>query len=180
MPHPGRGLREPEHLGGLAVGKVLEVPQEDDFAVILVQLGESRLKPNRQLSAKRRGRGRQARIFELRGQVERRLVKIRPGRQRTLAIETAALRLPVPAMLVDDMVTRNLTEPEMERKHRVLQVLRKPLIRLEQHFLNDVTRINPAPERSVEPEIDQTTEPRPVSLPEAIRCAGFRTLDSLQ
>lgn len=126
------------------------MPQEDDFAVIFIELGERGLKPNCQLSAERRSRGSQAWIFELRGQVERRLIKIRPGRQRTLAIQASALSLPVPAMLIDDVVTRNLAEPEVERKDRVLQILRKPLVRLEQHFLNDVAGINPSTKRAIE------------------------------
>ncbi len=35
--HPGGGLREAQHLGGLAVGKLLEVAEQDDLTVVLLQ-----------------------------------------------------------------------------------------------------------------------------------------------
>ena len=125
VPHPGRRLAQAERLRGLAVGKLLEVPQQDDLAVGLVELPERRLEPPLEVRAAKRWRRRAS--GSGRGAA-------RPGRATTgranadaasglLAVKAPALGDPVPPVLVDHVVARDLPEPEMERHRRVPEVV---------------------------------------------------------
>ncbi len=49
MPHPGRGVAEPQHPGGLSVGELLEMPEQDDLAIVVVQQAEGLVEPAFQL-----------------------------------------------------------------------------------------------------------------------------------
>ena len=49
MPHPGRGVAEPQHPGGLSVGELLEMPEQDDLAIVVVQQAEGLAEPAFQL-----------------------------------------------------------------------------------------------------------------------------------
>ena len=72
----------------------------------------------------------------------------------------------MPPVRVDDVVLSDLTEPEVERHHRVAEILGQPLAGLEQDVLDDVTGVNPAGHRLIEPQPDHPPQRRPVSLPE--------------
>ena len=66
VPHPRGGLAQPEGAGGLTVRKLLEVPEQDDLAVVLFQAGDGVVEPPKQLVTERLGGRRQVRVADLR------------------------------------------------------------------------------------------------------------------
>ena len=68
----------------------------------------------------------------------------------------------MPPVCVDDMVLRDLAQPEVERHRRVAEILRQPLAGLEQHVLHDVAGIDATRHRLVEPQADHPPQGRPV------------------
>ena len=167
--HARRGLAQAERARRLAVRELLEVAEQDDLAVAVVELHERRLEPPLELAAEGRGRGCQLRVAELRGQVERRAVEKRGRRQRLFAVQAAPRGAAVPPVLVDHRVARDLADPEVERHRRVAQVLIQPLARLDQDVLDDVTGIDPAPQRAIEAELDHPPQRCAIRLPEPLR-----------
>ena len=68
-------------------------------------------------------------------------------------------------MGVDDVVERDLAEPEVERQAGVAEVVAQPLARPEQHLLDDVAGVHAASERAVETGVDHPPQRRPMPLP---------------
>ena len=93
-------------------------------------------------------------IDKLRDELNRRLIG--PGRRlnRLFAVDAPPLRLPMPAMRVDDPILGQVPQPQVKRHRRVLQILGQPLIGFEQHILNDVAGIDAASQHGVEPQVD--------------------------
>jgi hypothetical protein len=70
MPHPGGGGRKAQRDGGFGVAELLEVPHQNDVAVILVELLDRREEPGFQLPADVRGGRSQLLIGELADEIE--------------------------------------------------------------------------------------------------------------
>jgi hypothetical protein len=177
MPHPGRGFAHAQRVGRFAVRELLEVAHEKDLAIGLLELVQGFAKPALELLAKGGGRGSQARIPKLAGEVDRRMVR-EPSRQRLLAVKAPARGPTMSAVLVDHVVASDLAKPEVKRHQRVTKIFAEPLVRLEEHFLNDVARVHPTPECVIEPETDHSSKRLAMALPERIRCVSALALDA--
>ena len=93
---PAAASLRPSAPGGLAVGELLEVTEQDDLAVVVIQLEQGRVEPALELAAQGLGRGRQRRVAQLmrpaRAMTDPRRPAGRPTGQRPFAIHASACR----------------------------------------------------------------------------------------
>lgn len=89
-------------------------------------------------------------IHQLSHQQGRRLIG--PGRtgEGLFSVHTPPLRQTVPAVRVNNSVLRQMPQPEVERHVRLLKVLGQPLIRLDEHILDDIRRVHPTSQDRVQ------------------------------
>ena len=95
MPHAGGRFGETQSLRGLAVGKLLEMPEQDDLSIVIDKAQERRMKSRLKLAPQSLRRRSQSRIAQLCGQIERRAIIKRSAAvavQLLLAIDGASLR----------------------------------------------------------------------------------------
>ena len=181
MTHAGGGVGEAEGEGGLGVGEALEVAEEEDLAVVVVELVEGEAEAAFELAAEAVGGGGEAGVAEAVGEVEARAVGELGRGQRSLAVEGSPGGDPVAAVLVNHPVARDLAEPEVERHGRVAEVIGQAAARLDQDVLHDVARVDPAADRVVEPEVDHPPQRFAVPLPEPIgRGKGRRRREAVE
>ena len=154
VPHPGRRVAEPQSPGDLAVGKVLEVAHQQDLAIRLVEPFNRLLKSALEFVADRHRGGRQLVVSEVGGQVDRRPIAEGRRGHRPFAIDAPAPRDAVLAVLVDQVVARDVPQPEVERHRRLAQILGQAAARLQQDPLDHVAGIDPAADRAVHPHLD--------------------------
>ena len=121
MAHPGRGLAQAQRLRGLAVGELLEVAEQDDLAVVVVESASAAW--NRRWSSRRRasaaGVSAGSRSCAARSSDERSSRTHAGPPAESSGRSRSRLRLAghaVPPVRVDDVVARDLPEPEMERQ----------------------------------------------------------------
>ena len=65
----------------------------------------------------------------------------------------------VTAVRIDQLLTRDVTQPEVEGERPVRQIIRKSSSRFEQGILQDIRLVDPALEPPVEAEANHLLEP---------------------
>src|SRR5437868_4364899 len=83
---------------------------------------ESRGSPPLQFLLDRLRRGGALLVDQLGGQLQRRAIRPARAMDRLLAIDAALLGLVMPAVGIDEMVARDMAQPEMERHRRLTQI----------------------------------------------------------
>jgi hypothetical protein len=91
--HARGGLAQAKRLGGLAIGTLLEVAEQDDLAIDVIETEQNRVKPALELMPDRQRRRREARVAKLGGEIERGLIDERRAGPREMqpafAVDTA-------------------------------------------------------------------------------------------
>ena len=70
MPHPRGGLTKAQRLGGLTIGKLLEVAEQDDLAIPVIHVTKYGLKSGLKLMPDRLGSRSEPRVTQLCGQIQ--------------------------------------------------------------------------------------------------------------
>ena len=86
----------------------------------------------------------------------------------------------MPPVCIDDVIPRDLAQPEMKRQHRVAEILAQPLAGLDQHVLDDVAGIDATGYGLVQPQADHPPQGRPVPLPELVGRRGIGLRNPVQ
>ena len=163
----GRRLGQAEHLRGLVVGEVLEMPQGQDLAVDRVHAVERLLDDQLVLGPDRGLAGAGHLAQELGGQRDRVACGNGPRWSET---SWPASRIWAPRWWRCTSVSRwpvDQPEPEVERHGRgVAGVLGNPLADVEIGLLEHVGRIDPAGEPAVEPQADHPPQPVAIAVEE--------------
>ncbi len=123
---------------------------QDDFPVVVRQFIDGILKSFRHLAPNRRTCRRQFAINQFTDHVDGRLV-CKCGTDRLFSVNGASLGLVVPSMGVDDVVVRDMSQPKMERHHRILKVFTKTPTCFDQHVLDDIAGIESRGNSSIQP-----------------------------
>jgi hypothetical protein len=184
MAHAGGGLADAQRLRRLSVGKLLEVPKQDDLAIVVVQPEKCSLKPELELAPQCVSSRREIRVSQLSRQIERRTISksatTLDGARRLFAVYTPLGPPAVPAVRIDHAILCDLAQPEMKRHYRVTQILPQSLARTEQHVLHHVTRIDATRHSLVEPKADHPPQRWAVAFPELVRCRAIRGSHTLE
>lgn len=152
MPHPRRCRRESQRHSGFRVAELFKVPHQNDVAVVVFELFDSREKPRFQFSADVRGSWCQFVIDKFPRQVECRTITILAGSERLFPIETATLRPAMLAVHVDDAVFGQVPQPQVKGQPGIGEVIAEPLIGFEEHILHDVAGIDTAGDGAIKPQ----------------------------
>jgi hypothetical protein len=83
VPHARGGLGQAQGQRRLGVGELLEMAEQEDLAIRVIEAVEGGMEPALELTAHRQGRGRERRVPELAGKVERRPIGERAGAGRS-------------------------------------------------------------------------------------------------
>src|SRR5262245_13452797 len=74
--------------------------------------------------------------------------------ERLLAIDVAFLRLVMPTMRIDEMVFRQMPQPDKKRHRRVLQIVLQPATRFEHDLLHNIAGVDALHDSRIEPQVD--------------------------
>ncbi len=158
MPHSGRCRRQTQCLGGFGVGKLFEVPHQQDLAVILDQVFDRFVKPQLQFPSDRSGGRCQFGIGQPCHQVQGALVRVSPGRQGSLTIDAASLGLPVAAVHIDQAVAGKLSQPQMKGKSGLGKIFAESVRSFQQHILDHIAGVDTATDRPVHTMMNQFSQ----------------------
>ena len=124
---------------------------QNNVAVVVVQLGDGRVQTALQFVLQGRRRGRQFRVDELRRQLDGRAVGEGGGHDRLFAVHAPLLGQAVAAMGVNEVVLRQVPQPQVKGHGAVAQVVVEPAAGLDQHLLHHIAGIDAGGDGRVEP-----------------------------
>ena len=87
-----------------------------------------------------------------------------------LAIDAPTLGRPVPTMHVDQPVFRELSQPQVKRHGRIIDVITHPLARFKQNVLHNITGIDSRGDRPIQTHIHHFANGFTVTIHEVIDC----------
>ncbi len=158
---------------------MLEVAHQDDFLVGRVELVAGGLEAALEFVPSGGGGGGEFLVAELSDEVERRFVVGGVG-ERLFAVDAAACRAAVAAVSVDQPVFGHLTQPQVKRHDRVLQILLQAAIGVDHHLLHDVACVDTTFEHLVHPQINHPPHSVAVSVKQLIDSSVITFADVVQ
>ncbi len=173
MSHSSRCRRKFQRQSSFAVRQLLEMPHLQDLSIILTQLLDRLNKPQLHFPSNRRSCRSQLHVGQPSDQVQRTLVRVGSRHQRSFAIDTAALSPPVPPVHVDQSISSQLPEPQVEGQGGLVEVLGQSARRFEQHILNDIAGIHTTSDCAVHAMVDEFPERVAVPIHQAVDRLGI-------
>jgi hypothetical protein len=155
--------------GSVAGGQLLQVAEDEDFAIAFGQAIECGAEAELPLGAAEAGAG--AALFgeDPLGEFGHRFVG---QSQRFFATDAAAAGTDVAAMDIDEPFAGELPEPGIEGQRAPLEVIVEPLGGFGEGVLDDVGGIDPGGEAAIKPDGDELPQAAAMAVQEAIAGVG--------
>ena len=155
------------------------MPHDDDFAILVTQQLDGLFDLNSNFALGCGSLRRHGWITQVSGKIHGGLIRGATFHW-LLSVHVAFGADTVPPISIDDPIPRNLTQPKVERHHRIVQVFVQSPACFDHDVLDHIANINALLDFSVQSQLHQTVNGRTVFLQQTIDCIIVTALGGCQ